>query len=85
MPKANHGYARSGTEAQEKSQGSVALTGEYFPLARRSTAITFIYCGLSFGQLSAGEVSNAVLQPFGWQAALWVGGALAMLSQLGLP
>ncbi len=57
----------------------VALTGEYFPKHRRSTSITFIYCGLSFGQLSAGEVSNAVLQPFGWQAALWVGGALALL------
>jgi AAHS family 4-hydroxybenzoate transporter-like MFS transporter len=57
----------------------VALTGEYFPKHRRSTSITFIYCGLSFGQLSAGEVSNTVLQPFGWQAALWVGGALAML------
>src|SRR5258706_7070560 len=57
----------------------VALTGEYFPKHRRSTSITFIYCGLSFGQLSAGEVSNAVLQPFGWQAALWVGGAFALL------
>jgi MFS transporter, AAHS family, 4-hydroxybenzoate transporter len=57
----------------------VALTGEYFPKSRRSTSITFIYCGLSFGQLSAGEVSNAVLQPYGWQAALWVGGALALL------
>jgi AAHS family 4-hydroxybenzoate transporter-like MFS transporter len=57
----------------------VALTGEYFPKHRRSTAITFIYCGLSFGQLSAGEVSNAVLVPFGWQAALWVGGGLALL------
>ncbi len=57
----------------------VALTGEYFPLRRRSTAITFIYCGLSGGQLSAGEVSNAVLAPFGWQGALWVGGALALL------
>lgn len=57
----------------------VALTGEYFPKNRRSTSITFIYCGLSFGQLSAGEVSNAVLQPFGWQGALWAGGALAVL------
>jgi AAHS family 4-hydroxybenzoate transporter-like MFS transporter len=57
----------------------VALTGEYFPVSRRSTSITFIYCGLSFGQLSAGEVSNAVLQPFGWQGALWAGGALALL------
>src|SRR5579872_7413935 len=57
----------------------VALTGEYFPKSRRSTSITFIYCGLSFGQLSAGEVSNAVLQPFGWQGALWAGGGLALL------
>ncbi len=57
----------------------VALTGEYFPRNRRSTSITFIYCGLSFGQLSAGEVSNAVLQPFGWQGALWAGGGLALL------
>src|SRR5882757_8799302 len=43
----------------------VALTREYFPLARRSTSITLLYGGFSFGQLSAGEVSNAVLQPFG--------------------
>jgi MFS transporter, AAHS family, 4-hydroxybenzoate transporter len=57
----------------------VALTGEYFPRSRRSTSITFIYCGLSFGQLSAGEVSNALLQPFGWQGALWAGGALALV------
>ena len=62
----------------------VALTGEYFPKHRRSTAITFIYCGLSFGQLSAGEVSNAVLGPFGWQAALWVGGGLALLLAITL-
>lgn len=57
----------------------VALTGEYFPKHRRSTSITFIYCGLSFGQLSAGEVANALVQPFGWQGALWAGGALAVL------
>ena len=57
----------------------VALTGEYFPKNRRSTSITFIYCGLSFGQLSAGEVANALLQPFGWQGALWAGGTLALL------
>jgi AAHS family 4-hydroxybenzoate transporter-like MFS transporter len=56
----------------------VVLTGEYFPKHRRSTSITFIYCGLSAGQLSAGEVSNLVLGPFGWQGALWVGGGLAL-------
>lgn len=57
----------------------VALTGEYFPKCRRSTSITFIYCGLSFGQLSAGEVANALLHPLGWQGALWAGGGLALL------
>src|SRR5215470_14922183 len=40
----------------------VALTGEYFPKHRRSTSITFIYCGLSFGQFSSGEVANLVLK-----------------------
>lgn len=57
----------------------VALTGEYFPKSRRSTSITFIYCGLSFGQLSAGEVANALLQPLGWQGGFWAGGGLALL------
>jgi AAHS family 4-hydroxybenzoate transporter-like MFS transporter len=56
----------------------VVLTGEYFPLARRSSSITFIYCGFSFGQGSAGEVANAVLQPYGWQAAILIGGGLAL-------
>lgn len=57
----------------------VVLTGEYFPKHRRSTSITFIYCGFSFGQGSAGEVANAVLGPFGWQAAILIGGCLALL------
>jgi MFS transporter, AAHS family, 4-hydroxybenzoate transporter len=56
----------------------VVLTGEYFPKRRRSTAITFIYCGFSLGQGSAGEVANAVLAPFGWRAALLVGGGVAL-------
>ena len=57
---------------------AVALTGEYFPKWRRSTAITFIYCGLSIGQFSSGEVTNLVLQPYGWQASFWIGGAIAL-------
>jgi AAHS family 4-hydroxybenzoate transporter-like MFS transporter len=56
----------------------VVLTGEYFPKHRRSSSITFIYCGFSFGQGSAGEVANAVLQPYGWQAAILIGGGLAL-------
>ena len=57
----------------------VVLTGEYFPKHRRSTSITFIYCGFSFGQGSAGEVANAVVGPYGWQAAILIGGCLALL------
>jgi AAHS family 4-hydroxybenzoate transporter-like MFS transporter len=57
---------------------AVALTGEYFPKWRRSTAITFIYCGLSLGQFSSGEVTNLMLQPYGWQASFWVGGFIAL-------
>jgi AAHS family 4-hydroxybenzoate transporter-like MFS transporter len=57
---------------------AVALTGEYFPKWRRSTAITFIYCGLSLGQFSSGEVTNLVLQPYGWQASFWIGGFIAL-------
>jgi AAHS family 4-hydroxybenzoate transporter-like MFS transporter len=57
---------------------AVALTGEYFPKWRRSTAITFIYCGLSLGQFSSGEVTNIVLQPYGWQTSFWIGGFIAL-------
>lgn len=58
---------------------AVALTGEYCPQAWRSSFITFIYAGISLGQLSAGAVSGALLARFGWQAVLWVGGALPIL------
>jgi MFS transporter, AAHS family, 4-hydroxybenzoate transporter len=56
----------------------VVLTGEYFPKHRRSSSITFIYCGFSFGQGASGEVANAVLEPYGWQAAILIGGGLAL-------
>jgi AAHS family 4-hydroxybenzoate transporter-like MFS transporter len=57
----------------------VALTGEYFPKWRRSTAITFIFCGLSLGQFGSGEVTNLVLQPYGWQAPFLIGGAASII------
>jgi AAHS family 4-hydroxybenzoate transporter-like MFS transporter len=56
----------------------VVLTGEYFPKSRRSTAITFIYCGFSFGQGSPGEIANAVLPTVGWQGVILIGGVLAL-------
>lgn len=63
---------------------AVALTGEYCPQAWRSSFITFIFAGISLGQLSAGLVSSALLARFGWQAVLWVGGALPMLLALAI-
>ena len=53
---------------------AVALTGEYFPERRRSTSITLIYIGFSLGQIAAGVVSGMLLERFGWQAVLAVGG-----------
>lgn len=58
---------------------AVALTGEYAPLRWRSSFITWMYCGLTLGQIAAGLVSIAVLQRYGWRGVLWVGGALPLL------
>ena len=58
---------------------AVALTGEYCPQSWRSSFITFIYAGISLGQLSAGLVSSALLARFGWPSVLWVGGTLPIL------
>lgn len=58
---------------------AVALTGEYCPQRCRSTFITFMYVGLSAGQMAAGGVSALLLARFGWQSVLWVGGALPLL------
>jgi MFS transporter, AAHS family, 4-hydroxybenzoate transporter len=68
---------------------AVALTGEYFPERLRSTSITLIYIGFSLGQIAAGVVSGILLQHFGWQAVLAVGGlgtiALSALFTWTLP
>ena len=58
---------------------AVALTGEYFPERVRSTSITLVYIGFSFGQIGAGVVANFLLDPFGWQAVLAFGGAVTLL------
>lgn len=58
---------------------AVALTGEYFPERVRSTSITLVYIGFSLGQISAGIVSNLLLDSFGWQAVLAFGGIGTLL------
>jgi AAHS family 4-hydroxybenzoate transporter-like MFS transporter len=61
---------------------AVALCGEYCPERRRSTFITWMYCGYSLGQIAAGAVSVGLLQRYGWQSVLMVGGVLPVLHGL---
>jgi len=58
---------------------AVALTGEYIPEHRRSTAITLIYIGFSVGQIGAGLASSLLIEPFGWRAVLAFGGIITLL------
>jgi AAHS family 4-hydroxybenzoate transporter-like MFS transporter len=56
----------------------VALVGEFAPMRRRSSFITFSYFGLSLGQISAGLTSDLLLIDFGWRAVLLAGGVIAL-------
>ena len=61
---------------------AVALCGEYAPKRLRSTYITFSYLGLTLGQVAAGGVSLGLLQSYGWQSVLIVGGVVPVLYAL---
>jgi MFS transporter, AAHS family, 4-hydroxybenzoate transporter len=58
---------------------AVALTGEYIPERRRSTAVTLIYVGFSIGQIAAGVVSQYFLEPFTWRAVLAFGAIITLI------
>jgi MFS transporter, AAHS family, 4-hydroxybenzoate transporter len=58
---------------------AVALTGEYIPEHRRSTAVTLIYIGFSVGQIGAGLASSLLIEPFSWRAVLAFGGVVTLL------
>ncbi len=58
---------------------AVAMCGEFAPRRLRSSFITWMYCGLTLGQVSAGAVSIWLLSAHGWQAVLLVGGALPLI------
>lgn len=58
---------------------AVALCGEYAPESKRSTYITWMYCGFSLGQIGAGVVAAGLLETHGWQSVLIVGGVLPVL------
>ena len=57
----------------------IALIGEYAPMRRRSSFITFSYFGLSLGQLSAGGASALLLDDYSWRAVFATGGLIALL------
>jgi len=57
---------------------TAALIGEFAPMRRRSSFITFSYFGLSLGQLSAGALSAILLDAYGWRSVLFAGGSIAL-------
>ena len=63
---------------------AVALCGEFAPRRLRASFITYMYCGLSFGQVAAGFATIWLLAAHGWQAVLFLGGVLPMLLALAL-
>jgi len=58
---------------------AVALTNEMTPARYRSGFVALIFCGYSGGASIGSLVNGYVLEIHGWQAAFWIGGAIAML------
>jgi AAHS family 4-hydroxybenzoate transporter-like MFS transporter len=58
---------------------AIALVGEYAPMRRRSSFITFAFGGFSLGQLSAGLATDLLVDSYSWRAVFVAGGAFALL------
>lgn len=57
---------------------TASLVGEFAPMRRRSSFITFSYFGLSLGQLSGGVAASLLLEDYGWRGVLFSGGVIAL-------
>jgi AAHS family 4-hydroxybenzoate transporter-like MFS transporter len=57
---------------------AIALVGEYAPMRRRSSFVTFAFAGFSLGQLSAGLATDLLVEDYSWRAVFAVGGAIAL-------
>lgn len=57
---------------------TTSIVGEFAPKIRRSTFITLVYFGFSFGQLASGAFSVLLLEQHGWRAVLLAGGLMAL-------
>jgi MFS transporter, AAHS family, 4-hydroxybenzoate transporter len=53
---------------------AVLVISDFTPKRLRSTFVAAAVIGVSLGSLTAGQVAIAVLDRFGWQGVLWVGG-----------
>ncbi|MCZ4519431.1 MFS transporter [Rhodococcus ruber] len=60
----------------------VALTSEFAPSRRRSSAVLFIYCWLALGFVAAGIVSGLVIPTLGWRFMFVIGGVAPLLLTL---
>lgn len=53
---------------------AIALTTEISPVARRSTLLVIVLCGITLGAAAAGVVAARLLPHYGWTSVFWVGG-----------
>ncbi|HVZ21698.1 MAG TPA: aromatic acid/H+ symport family MFS transporter, partial [Vicinamibacterales bacterium] len=58
---------------------AIALTAEYMPDRLRSTAVTGMMCGFSFGAAIGGVIAAALIPSFGWRSVFVVGGAFPLV------
>jgi AAHS family 4-hydroxybenzoate transporter-like MFS transporter len=63
---------------------ALAMTGEFIPGRRRSTAATLVISGISLGSTCAGVTAAMLLDAYGWQSVLIVGGLLPLVIALVL-
>ena len=63
---------------------AVSIIADFSPRHRRSTFVVIGICGISLGSMFAGLVTTVLLESFGWQAVVFVGGAMPLVLAVGL-
>jgi len=53
---------------------TISLTAEYSPHRLRTTLITVMFAGFPVGNVAAGLVSAALIEPYGWPSVFYAGG-----------
>ena len=63
---------------------AVSIIADFSPRHRRSTFVVIGICGISLGSMFAGLATTVLLESFGWQAVVFVGGAMPLVLAVGL-